>query len=122
MKKQNKIEQMKASNKPVALYCNISKNMKFETAVNEIFDTIIGAQKAAPNKDRVLFLDIEGYLKGTHKYQADMFELVEEFLLKMILANGWIKELSFPLGRLKNNKPQNNDLPDEINIQYEGAK
>lgn len=119
--KQNKLEQLKASNKGVALYCNISKNMKFETAAHEIFDTIIGAQKAMPNKNRYLYIDIEGYAKEKHKYQQEMYELELEFLLKMVFQNNWIKELSTPLINVKNPNKQNNDLPDELSIQYEGA-
>lgn len=105
--------------KAIALYYCVGKATKFETAAFEIFEMVRAAQEKMPNKDRHLYIDIEGYLQQKHKYQQDMYELEMEFLIKMLFANNWIKELNTPLVKIKNPNKQVDEVPEKLQIEYE---
>ena len=102
----------------MGIYYCVGQYTQLTTAVFEIFDCIKAAQKNAPNKDRHLFIDIDGYLQGENKYQQEMYELELDFLLKMVFQNNWVKELSTPLIKVKNPNKQNNEIPEKIEIDY----
>jgi hypothetical protein len=100
-----------AENKSIAIYHVVYKNEGFEKSAKIIFKLVKDAQEKSPDKDRHLYLDIEGYLQGKHKHMDEMLELQKDFILEYLMQSNWIKEVSTPLFKVTNPNPQQNDIP-----------
>jgi hypothetical protein len=88
----------------------------FERCASRIFEVIHKAQQEAPNGLRVLYIDVQGHRDSNGKYDRDSLELMEDFLPRVALP--YLTEIYTPLARWKNNKPQDNLVPETILIGY----
>jgi hypothetical protein len=79
------------------------------------------AQERAPGQKRLLYLDIEGHRNSEGGFDADMLELQKEFLIGFLAQ--FLTEISAPLVKAENAKPQDNDIPPQLLIedQRDGA-
>ena len=99
----------------VSLYHIIEEDATFDTAAQDLFAIISEAQKKYPDWPRVLYLDIQGHLDQLGRFEDDMVELQQEFL---IAAMGpFLTALDMPLVSVLNPDAQKNDLPDSLAIQ-----
>ncbi|PET71584.1 hypothetical protein COJ46_21945 [Bacillus sp. AFS077874] len=96
--------------KNVSIYHTIKVNEDFNTAANQLFELIKARQLREPNKERHLYLDIEGERGSTDR---DMLELQSRFIPEMIVP--YVTEIHMPLGNIKN-KHQDNNLPESLTI------
>jgi hypothetical protein len=67
--------------KAVALYHCVYAHEGFEQSAQRLFQLVHDAQQQHPGKKRVLYLDIDGHRTSEGGFDADMFELQDEFLL-----------------------------------------
>jgi hypothetical protein len=106
--------------KRVAIYHAVKRNEGFEKSAQIIFELVRDAAIKSPDKERHLYLDIDGYLQGKHKYMDEMLELQKDFILGFLFKSNWLKEVNLPIIKVQNPKPQQNDIPDGLLIQEEG--
>ncbi len=108
---------MDASGRAVALYHRVYAHEGFEESAQFLFKLIQRAQQLQPDKERWLFLDIDGHRNDEGAFDGDMFELQTQFLagfLSRFLTQFWC-----PLASARNPKQQDNDIPEVLSIQSE---
>ena len=98
----------------VSVYHVVGAEDDFERAAGDIFDLLKEAQGRFPEWPRVLYLDIAGHLDEQGRFEPDFVELQQEFL---IAAMGrFFTALDLPLVSVLNPDPQDNNVPDTLNI------
>ncbi len=103
----------------VSIYHIVSEEDDFETAAQDIFALMKEAQARFPDWPRVLYLDIQGHVDEQGRFEEDMVELQQEFL---IAAMGkFFTALAMPLVSVVNPERQTNELPDELVLQPPGT-
>jgi hypothetical protein len=104
----------------VALYHIVEEDDDFETAAQDLFALLKEAQDRFPGWPRVLYLDIDGHLDEKGRFEEDMVELQQEFL---IAAMGkFFTALALPIVAVVNPDDQVDDVPDELTLQPPGAE
>ena len=99
----------------VSLYHVVQPDDDFERAAQDIFALIREAQRRFPDWPRVFYLDIAGHLDDMGRFEPDMVELQQEF---MIAALGrFLTAIDMPLVSVVNPDVQANDVPDSLGIQ-----
>ena len=97
----------------VALYYCVKAKEGFTSAAQYLFNLVNQAQRLHPDRKRVLYLDIDGHRNSQGGFDSDMLEVQKEFLLGFLME--FLTEVKMPLigsGAIRNEKPQNNDVPD----------
>jgi hypothetical protein len=100
---------------PAAIYHRVYAHEGFDEAAQTLFKLVKMAQQEQPNKERVLFLDIDGHRNEQGGFDTDMVELQTQFLMGFL--SRFLTEISCPLGTVKNTKVQENDIPEVLNIR-----
>jgi len=98
----------------VAIYHVVYSHEDFNHAAQALFRLIKRAQRLRPGKRRKLFLDIEGHRNRQGGFDADMLELQQQFLIGFL--GQFLSEIHGPLIKAKNPKPQENDIPESLEI------
>jgi len=98
----------------IELRHSVKANETFEEAAQAIVALVYKAEIESPGASRHLHLDIEGHKNSSGGWDHDMFELQKEFLIGFLMPH--LTELTMPLGRVRNPKPQDNDVPEEFQI------
>ena len=98
----------------IAIYHVVYENEDFEDAANTIFELVSSAQKQYPGAERLLYLDIDGHRNNKGGFDADMFELQVQYITGFLMK--YLTEVHIPLGGIINNKKQDNDIPDKLQI------
>ena len=98
----------------VSLYHIVRKEDDFERAAQDIFTLIREAQRKFPDWPRVFYLDIEGHLDDLGRFEPDMVELQQEFLIAAL--GKFLTALDMPLVSVINPEVQDNDVPDSLGI------
>jgi len=101
----------------VAIYHVIYENEGFEESAQNLFRLVQQAQSLSPGKKRVLYLDIDGHRVKGGGFDADMLELLKEFLLGFLSL--FLSEIHSPLGDTTNPIPQKNDIPPKLILKDE---
>jgi len=104
---------MKEDDRGIAIYHVVKRKEGFEKSAEILFSLVKSAQEKYPNKNRIIYMDIEGHKNKDGGFDHDMFELQKDYILGFLMQ--FISEVSMPLGRYKNEN-QNNDVPDGLNI------
>ncbi len=99
----------------VSLYHIVKEEDNFDRAAQDIFSLIAEAQKRYPDWPRVLYLDIKGHLDERGRFEADMVELQQEFLIQAL--GKFMTALDMPLVSVVNPELQDNTVPDSLGIQ-----
>jgi hypothetical protein len=100
--------------KGIALYHAVFEEEGFEDSVEHIHSLLKSAQDNTPNQKRFLFLDIDGHRNENGGFDHDVYELQRYFLLGFLAP--YFTEIYMPLGSIKNEKAQRNDIPERIEI------
>ena len=103
-----------ADDRAVALYHVVYAHESFEEVAHALFELVRISQNQQPGKPRKLFLDIDGHRNEQGGFDADMFELQQNFLPQVL--SRYLSEIHSPLGQIKNRKPQDDNLPPELRI------
>lgn len=104
--------------KLTAIYHRVMRRENFEAAAKDLFRLLTETQKAQPDKERALYLDIDGHRNKDGGFDADMLELQKEFCLGFLLP--YFTEIHMPLGSFRNPQEQENQVPDQFEI-YHGS-
>lgn len=96
------------------IYHCVRADDDFDTAAQSLFGLVRRAQEVDPGGPRYLCLDIEGHRNSKGGFDSDMFELCGEFLLGFLMR--YLTEATTPLGRYSNSKPQDDDIPQTLQI------
>ena len=99
----------------VALYHIVYEHEGFDESAQNIFKLVQRAQRAQPGKKRKLYLEIEGHRNSDGDLEADMFELLNEFLLGFL--SPYLSEIHCPIINITNTKPQENNLPPALIVR-----
>ncbi len=99
----------------VSLYHIVQESDNFDKAAQEIFNLIGEAQKKFPDWPRVFYLDIQGHLDERGRFESDMVELQQEFLIAAL--GQYLTAIDMPLVSVVNPKLQDNAFPDSLGIQ-----
>jgi hypothetical protein len=109
-----------ASGEVAAIYHRVYMHEGFEEAAQALFKLVQQAQELRPNQKRKLFLDIDGHRNEQGGFDADMYELQTHFLLGFLAR--FLTEFSCPLASGRNEKGQENDLPEALHIRPEESQ
>lgn len=104
---------MKEDDRGIAIYHVVKRKEGFEKSAEILFTLVKNAQEKYPNKNRMIYMDIEGHKNKDGGFDHDMFELQKDFILGFLMQ--FISDVSMPLGRFKNENQKNN-VPDGLNI------
>ena len=99
----------------VAIYHVVYPNEGFEHAAKTIFQLVQDAKRRSPGIPRHLYLDIDDHRNASGGFDADMDELQQEFLPKVLMP--FLSEIHCPLAKLRNTKPQSDELPETLIIK-----
>lgn len=99
----------------VSVYHVVEENHDFDRASQDLFRLLRQANERFPEWPRVLYLDIQGHLDPLGRFDGDMVELQQEFLIQA-LGEFWTA-LAMPLVSVVNPKPQNNAIPDALVVR-----
>ncbi|MFC1432474.1 HNH endonuclease [Streptacidiphilus sp. N1-3] len=99
----------------IALYHDMRVEEDFNKCATRLFTILKKAAAERPGAPRYLYLDIQGHRNAAGGYDADALEIIREFLLDFL--GPYVTEISTPLYRARNPKPQREDIPDVLNIQ-----
>lgn len=100
--------------KSIAIRHRVMRHEGFEDAATDLFILLQQAQRNNPNKPRVLYLQIDEHRNEHGAFDRDMFELQKDFCLGFLMK--FFTGMHLPLISAKNDKPQCNDIPDELEI------
>jgi hypothetical protein len=103
------------SGRAVALYHLVYPHEGFDEAAQALFKMVQQAQKLQPNKPRLLFLDIDGHRNDQAGFDVDMVELQTHFIAGFLAR--FLTKFICPLISAKNEKMQDNDIPETLYIQ-----
>ena len=109
---QSKIE---PGDRAVAIYHVVYAHEGFEESAQNLFKLIQEAQQKRPGMKRKLYLDIEGHRNSDGSFDADMSELLQEFLLGFL--SPFLSEIHAPLMSATNPNIQENDLLPDLVIR-----
>ena len=98
----------------VSLYHIVQPADDFDTAAQAIFTLVRDAQVRYPDWPRVFYLDIQGHLDELGRFEPDMVELQQEFLIAAL--GKFLTAIDMPLVSVVNPEVQANDVPDSLGI------
>ncbi len=110
---------LQSEDRTVSIYHVVYQLERFEESAQTVFNLVRKAQQQQPGKQRILYLDIEGHKNDDGGFDADMFELQNEFLMGFLIR--YLSEIHTPLVRAKNPNLQDNNIPPAMVIQDSGA-
>ncbi len=99
----------------VSVYHIVEAGHDFERASQDLFALLKQANEKFPAWPRVLYLEIQDHLDHLGRFDPDMVELQQEFLIQA-LGEFWTA-LDMPLVSVVNPKPQNNAVPDSLAVR-----
>ena len=99
----------------VSLYHIVEESDDFNKAASDIFNLVKSSQEKYPDWPRVLYLDIAGHLDELGRFEDDMVELQQEFLIAAL--GKFLTALDMPLVSVVNPDAQDNAVPDSLAIQ-----
>lgn len=99
----------------VSIYHVVDESDNFDKAAQDIFSLIANAQKRYPDWPRVFYLDISGHLDEQGRFDPDMVELQQEFLIAAL--GQFLTAIDMPLVSVVNPNVQDNQIPDSLGIQ-----
>jgi len=103
----------------VSIYHIVGEEDGFVAAAQDIFALLKESQDRFPGWPRVLYLDINGHLDEEGRFDDEMVELQQEF---MIAALGpFFTALAMPIISVVNPDTQRNDVPEELVMQDPNA-
>jgi len=105
---------MKKRDKGAVIYHRVFAHEDFDHTAHVLLRLLRNAQRTRPGAPRYLYLDIDGHRNADGGFDEDMFELQSKFMAEFLLQ--FLTRAELPLGSIRNRKPQNDDIPAELNI------
>ncbi len=98
----------------ISVYHRVMKRENFEKAAMDLVKLLAETQRKVPDRPRALYLDIDGHRNEEGGFDDDMMELQQEFAMGFLME--FFTEMNLPLGKVINQRPQNNDVPEQLEI------
>jgi hypothetical protein len=108
-----------SDDRAVAIYHVVYEHEGFEKSAQVLFKLVQQAEQKQPGKKRNLYLDNESHQNDDGTFDADMYELQNEFLLGFL--SRYLSEIHAPLVKAKNPHPQDNEIPPALIIKDKEA-
>jgi len=105
---------MKKRDKGAVIYHRVFAHEDFDHTAHVLLRLLRNAQRACPGAPRYLYLDIDGHRNADGGFDEDMFELQSKFMAEFLLQ--FLTRAELPLGSVRNRKPQNDEIPEELDI------
>ena len=105
---------MKTPDKTIAIYHRVFPHESFEDTVGILLQLLKKAQSDFPDAPRHLYLSIDGHRNSEDGFDDDMLELQSKFMVEVLIQ--YLSGADTPLAKVKNPKPQNNNLPSMLNL------
>ena len=86
----------------------------FDRTAQILLVLLTKAQQQHPGKKRCLYLEIEGHRDSKGDFDHDMFELQTKFMVDFLLQ--FLTRVEMPSGAIENPNPQNNVIPESLNL------
>ncbi|MBN1672852.1 MAG: hypothetical protein JXR37_17540 [Kiritimatiellae bacterium] len=101
-----------------AIYHVVYPNEGFEESAQALFRLVERAQEIGPGRPRSLILDIEGHRDNARRFDRDMRERQEDFVLGFL--SRYLSEIHIPVFSGTNPGKQDDVLPASLDIQAPG--
>ena len=105
---------MKTPDDAIALVHRVLAHEDFDETARILLKLLNDAQSKFPGAKRYLYLDIDGHRNSKGGFDQDMLELQTKFMGEFLIQ--FLIGADTPLAKLKNPKPQNNEIPKELNL------
>jgi hypothetical protein len=105
----------RSSRSSVLIYHVMVIEENFERSAYRLLELVKDAQRTSPGANRVLYLDIDGHRNAVGGFDRDSYELMTDFISKVIFP--FLTEYDNPFFRVKNSNKQRNDVPESVVIQ-----
>ncbi len=96
----------------IAIYHVVYEDEGLEESAKTIYELLYSAQEKQENYKRILYLDIDGHTDKYGRFDKDMIELQQKFIIEALLP--YFYEIHMPIIDVKNTEPQKDDLPKEM--------
>jgi len=104
-----------AKPKGIALYHDMRVEEDFTKCATRLFSILKKAAATSPGAPRYVYLDIQGHRDAAGDYDADVLEIIHDFLLGFL--GPYLTEISTPLFHARNPEPQREDIPDLLTVR-----
>lgn len=111
-KKAARKKRQPAKQKLTLIYHDMAVYEDFERAAHRIFELVRECARTYPGKPRALVLEVQGHRNEEGGFDHDAWELMRYFLPEQLFP--YLTELWTPLMRIRNGKPQREDVPDVL--------
>ena len=101
---------MKTPDDAIAIVHRVLAHEDFDETARILLKLLNDAQSKFPGANRYLYLEIDGHRNSKGGFDQDMLELQTKFMGEFLIG------ADTPLAKLKNPKPQNNEIPKELNL------
>jgi hypothetical protein len=105
---------MKTPDKTIAIYHRVFPHENFEDTARVLLQLLNKAQSDFPDAPRHLYLEIDGHRNSKGEFDDDMLELQTKFTVEVLIQ--FLRGANTPLAKVKNQKPQNNNVPSVLNL------
>lgn len=109
---EEEVEADKLNRNTVAIYHVVYENEGLEESAKIIYELLYSAQEKQANYRRILYLDIDGHTDEYGRFDNEMIELQQNFIIEMLLP--YFYEIHTPILDVRNAEPQKNDMPKEM--------
>jgi len=92
----------------------VSAHEDFDHAAQTLLHLLKETQRRHPGCPRALYLEIDGHRNAAGEFDREMIELQTAFMRRFLLQ--FLVCAETPLGSFENPKPQNEAIPEELNI------
>jgi hypothetical protein len=99
---------------PIAIAHRVFPHEDFDQTAHILLKLLRNAQSKFPGAKRSLFLDIDGHRNSNGQFDEDMLELQSKFMREFLIQ--FLSRTVTPLGDLENPAPQNDAIPEELNL------
>ena len=105
---------MNQPTRPIAIAHRVLAHEDFDQTAHILLQLLTNAQRQFPGAKRSLFLEIDGHRNSNGGFDDDMLELQSNFMQEFLLQ--FVTRVVTPLAEFQNTKPQNNVIPEELNL------
>ncbi len=96
----------------VAIYHVVYETEGLEESAKSIYELLYSSQEKQPDYKRILYLDIDGHTDEYGRFDEEMIELQQDFIIGTLLP--YFYEIHMPILDVKNTELQKNDVPKDM--------
>lgn len=105
-------ETHKLNSNTIAIYHVVYENERMAKSAKTIYELLYSAQQEQENYNRILYLDIDGHTDEYGRFDDEMMELQQNFIIGTLLP--YFYEIHTPIIDVKNTESQKNTIPKEM--------